>query len=140
MLSRDDSRPQTDLDLKVVRLARQDVSDETVAAKPSLLAAIKLCADLAPVDDKVICRELDMDPAQWSRVKSGQAHFPADKYNDLMDICGNEVPLRWLAQSRGYGLVRLKSHVEAELETERQKNAELQMKLQHFEEFMRVAK
>jgi hypothetical protein len=97
--------------------------------------AIKLCAELAPVDDKVICLELKIDAGQWSRIKSGQAHFPDEKLTMLMDVCGNEVPLRWLALNRGYGLVRLKSALEAELESARQEIANLNVKLEHFEEF-----
>jgi len=137
MLSRVVDQPQSDLGLKVIRRAQQDVSGAVVARKSSLLDAIRLCAELAPVDDKVICRELELDAAQWSRIKSGQAHFPADKYNDLMDICGNEAPLRWLAQKRGYGLVRLKSEVEIENENLRAQLAQREKELDVITRFMR---
>lgn len=129
---------QEPLPLKVVREQKTDISDELIAGKGSLREAVKLCAELAPINDDVLCRELDIDPGQWTRIKNGQAHFPLEKYGDLMDVCGNEVPLRWLAQSRGYGLVRLKSAVEAELQAEREKTAALEMKLKHFEEFSQL--
>jgi hypothetical protein len=121
--------------LSVVRRAEVDVADDIIRRLPSMRGAIKLCAELAPVDDKVICLELKIDAGQWSRIKSGQAHFPDEKLTMLMDVCGNEVPLRWLALNRGYGLVRLKSALEAELESARQEIANLNVKLEHFEEF-----
>ena len=131
-----DDAPQNSLPLSVVRASKVDISDEVISKRSSMREALRLCAELAPIDDKVIAAELEIDPAQWSRIKSGQAHFPDEKYNDVMDICGNEVPLRWLALSRGYGLIRLKSTVEAELETEREKVKQLEAKLAHFEEFI----
>jgi len=126
---------QQGLPLAVVRDSEVDVSDEVISRLPSLRAAIKLCAELAPIDDKVICLELDIDPGQWSRIKNGQAHFPDEKLPMFMDICGNEVPLRWLALNRGYGLVRLKSSLEAELEEKDAYIAELERKFEYFKEF-----
>ena len=46
----------------------------------------------------------------------GDAHFPVNKLITLMDLCGNEAPLMWLANSRGYGLVVLKSESERRAE------------------------
>lgn len=36
---------------------------------------------------------------------------------DCMDMCGNEAPLIWLANHRGYGLVVLQSEAEKRAET-----------------------
>lgn len=131
---------QESLPLAVVRMSETDVSDAVISRLPSMKAAIKLCAEMAPVDDKVICIELGIDPGQWSRIKSGLAHFPEERFNLFQDICGNEVPARYAALSRGYGLVRLKSAVEAELAAEKMENAELRLKLRHFEEFQKLGK
>jgi hypothetical protein len=116
------------------------MNDEQIAQIPSLSAACFKCIDESGLQDKSICIELGIDPGVLSRAKTGQANFPPDKIDALMDITGNEIPLRWQAFKRGYGLVKLKSRLEAELDYERQRSAELEMKLQHFEEFMRVSK
>lgn len=42
---------------------------------------------------------------------------------DCMDMCGNEAPLMWLANHRGYGLVVLQSEAE-----KRAENAELALR------------
>lgn len=50
---------------------------------------------------------------------SGQAYFPNNKEQALMDLCGNEIPLRWDALKRRYELRPLRSDLErrvAELE------------------------
>lgn len=132
-----DDAPQNSLPLSVVRESKADISDEVIRQRSSMREAIRLCAEMAPVNDSVICLELEMDPGQWSRIKSGQAHFPEEKYNQLMDTCGNEVPLRWLALSRGYGLVRLKSAIEIELEEARAVIAEQHQELQTIKRFVR---
>lgn len=135
-----DIHTQQPLPLCIKRQSKQEVSDAVIAGKATLHEAIVLCAHMAPVDSKVIAIELEIDPGQWSRIMSGQAHFPPNKLDMFMDICGNEVPLRWLAMKRGYGLVRLQSEVERENEQLQIQNAELQKKLAHFEEFMALAK
>lgn len=116
---------QSYLPLKVVREHDVDISDALILKKcKDFRAAIRFCVDNAPVDESVICAELEIDPGHWTRIKKGDAHFPDHKMMDLIDICGNEIPLRWLALSRGYGLVRLKSQVEMELEASKVREAE----------------
>ncbi len=78
-----------------------------------------------------------MQPAQFSKCKSGIAHFPPNKLRKLMDICGNRIPLRWLALHEGFELRPLLSTIEQELAAERKTNEELKTKLATIEEFMR---
>jgi hypothetical protein len=96
-------------------------------AQKSLLAAINLCATLSGLDDNEIALELEIQPAQWSRIKAGQAHMPPDKIGALMDLCGNEAPLLWLARDRGYGLVLLKSEAERQRDEALEQAARTQM-------------
>lgn len=99
----------------------QAVDIEAVRRQPSMTKAIVLCADLAGfVNDKDLCRSLDVDPAVWARIKSGGAHFPHEKLGDLMDQSGNEVPLIWLADRRGYVLTPKESELERRLRIERE--------------------
>lgn len=95
----------------------QDIDHAAITRQPTLTKAIVLCADLAGfVNDKDLCRALDIDPAVWARIKSGQAHFPHDKLCELFDEAGNEAPLLWLLHKRGYDLHSLRKR---ESETER---------------------
>lgn len=132
--------PQQPLQLRVVREVKETLSDEQVVQISSLTRACFKCIEESGLQDKSICLELDIDAGVLSRARSGQAHFPPDKIDVLMDLCGNEIPLRWQSLKRGYGLVKLKSRLEAELEAERQRGDELEKKLQHFHEFLKVAK
>lgn len=73
-------------------------------------------ASSALTDD---CKSLGIDPAHWSRVKVGQAHFPQERLEKLMDVCGNEVPLRWLSLRRGYELTPMLTEMERRLLVEK---------------------
>lgn len=99
----------------------QEVDIEAVRRQPSMTKALILCADLAGFEnDKDLCRVIGMDPAIWSRIKTGQAHFPQDKYVDLMIQARNDVPLIWLADRRGFVLTPKESELERRLRTEKE--------------------
>lgn len=103
------------LDLRVVRQSdAPDVSDAVIKTKNCLTDAVFFSIEVAGLQPKAVCIDLLIDGATLSKIKSGTRHFPPDKIEPLMDITGNEIPLRWLALKRGYGLVRLQSEVERE--------------------------
>jgi hypothetical protein len=92
-----------------------------------LRAAIRLCIETSGIAPKEIAFSLNMDSGHLSRMINSSddpRHFPPERLGDLMNICGNEIPLRWLAQSRGYGLYRLKTELELENENLRKELAE----------------
>lgn len=106
-----------------------DVPLELVVKQPTLAAAIALCVQASGLEEKEVYLALEIDAGHWTRIMKGDAHFPVNKLNMLMDLCGNEAPLMWLANSRGYGLVMLQSEAERRaaeaehaLEKEREKN------------------
>ena len=134
------AEPQQALHLRVVREVRESLSDEQVLQIPTLTRACFKCIEEGGLQDKSVCIELNIDSGVLSRARSSQAHFPPDKIPALMDLCGNEIPLRWLNLTRGYGMVKLKSRLEAELEEKDRKLAEAELKIRHFEEFMRAAR
>lgn len=114
-----------------------DVSPELVAKQQTLSAAIALCIQLSGLEEKEVYLSLEIDAGHWTRIMKGDAHFPVNKLNALMDLCANEAPLMWLARSRGYGLVLLKSEAERQrdeaesaLQAERQKTQLLMELLQ----------
>ena len=103
-----------------------DLSVETVSKQKSLLGAVNLCITESGLEDKEIYLALGIDSGHFSNLRKGTGHFPTNKLNDLCDLCGNEAPLIWWANSRGYGLVMLKSEAErrAEDAEKRAKDAE----------------
>lgn len=95
---------------------RVDVPLDIVLKQPTLAAAIALCVQLSGLEEKEVYLALEIDAGHWTRIMKGDAHFPVNKLNSMMDLCGNEAPLMWLANSRGYGLVVLKSEAERRAE------------------------
>ena len=98
--------------LLLSRAQPADVPLPLVTQRKTFLAAINLCIDLSGLEDKEIYLPLGIDAGHFSNLRKGRGHFPPDRINDLMDLCGNEVPLIWLAHSRGKGLVVLQSESE----------------------------
>jgi hypothetical protein len=93
---------------------------------PSFSKAICLSAELAGlVNDKDQARVLDLDATTWSLIKDGKRAFPQDRYETMFDQFGNEIPLIWLADRRGYALTPLESELEKRLRLEREKSEEL---------------
>lgn len=95
---------------------RLDIPLDLVLKQPTLSAAIALCVQASGLEEKEVYLPLGIDAGHWTRIMKGDAHFPVNKLNDLMDLCGNEAPLMWLANSRGYGLVILKTEAERRAE------------------------
>ena len=106
-----------------------------------LRAAIRLCIETTGIAPKEVAFSLNMDSGHLSRMintSDDPRHFPPERLNDLMDICGNEIPLKWQAQSRGYGIHLLKTALELENEKLRkeleEKNREHELMLKVFRE------
>jgi len=90
------------------------VSEETVRMLSSMAAAIDLCIRASGRDPKTVYMDLEFDKGHWSRILHGQAHYPSGRLVELMELCGNEIPLEWLAWQRGRGTHRLESELERE--------------------------
>lgn len=103
-----------------------DVPLETIMRRRDFLGAINLCIELSGLADKEICLDLGIDPAQWSKIRKGEAHFPPNKLQRLMLICGNQVPLVWLARTHGYELVQIETETQRLLKEERAKREEVE--------------
>lgn len=112
-----------------LRLPRKPlgVDIQVVRRLPSMTRAICFAAELAGLEnDKDQARALDIDATTWSLVKDGKRAFPHDRYEQMFDEFGNEVPLIWLADRRGYELKPLESELERRLRLEREQNEQLQ--------------
>lgn len=93
------------------------VEPAEVARKKSLGAAMELCAEVAGFSlDKELQQRLQVDKGQFSRWMSGAEGILWPKFCALMDACGNDAPLLWMAHQRGYDLESMRQR---ESETEK---------------------
>ncbi|KAF3997514.1 hypothetical protein [Glaciimonas immobilis] len=87
----------------------QELDVRVVALQKDFTAVLSFCQQLSGLEDKEMCGEgrVFTCTSTLSRVrnKSKACNFPQDNLLMLMDICGNEAPLIWLADRRGYKLV-----------------------------------
>jgi hypothetical protein len=103
-----------------------DVSIATIVRRTTLLRAIHLAQEVSGLEDKQIYDALGIDKGHWSRMKSGDGNFPVDeRFVNYLNIVGNEIPLIWLAEKRGYDWGTIRKHC-SELERE---NEELKKEL-----------
>lgn len=84
--------------------AEQPVATEVIYRQSSMLSAIRLAIQASGLEEKEVYMPLGIDKAQWSRIMSGQAHFPTNMYEHFCDLVGNEIVLVWFAFRRGKGL------------------------------------
>lgn len=85
------------------------VRPEDINRKQSLGKALEYCAELAGYSlDKELQQTLDVDKGQFSRWLSEQEGIKWEKLANLMDVCGNDAPLLWMLQRRGYDLYSLR--------------------------------
>jgi hypothetical protein len=97
------------------------VSVDLINRRRDLLGAINLMFDASGLDDKEIYLSLEIDAGHFSNIRKGKSgcHFPTNKLQSAMDLCGNEAPLIWLARQRGYELVQIESETQRLLSAER---------------------
>ena len=95
-----------------------EVRPEEIAREKTLGGAIELCAKVAGhALDKTLQSALAVDKAQFSRWQSGAEGIVWPKFERLMDFCGNDAPLLWMAYHRGYDLNAMRKR-ETELQRE----------------------
>lgn len=102
------------------------MDEHVVVRQPSLTRAIVVCADIAGFEDKKAASAAGVDPATWSRIKTGQANFPQENYRTFQTKCGNYLPLQWLARECGFELVHLESELERQLRIANDERAKIE--------------
>lgn len=95
---------------------QHDISLEFIVSRPTMLHALNFAQEVSGIPDKQIADALDLDTAQLSRIKSGNAHFPPNKLAAFMRTTGNTIPLQWLAHTMGFELKPLRSELEKQVE------------------------
>ena len=95
-----------------------DVTEREIARERTFGEAMLLCAKAGGYSlDKELQSDLGADKAQFSRWKSDQEGISWPKLKKLMDLCGNDAPVRWMLFQLGYDLASLRKR---ETETERE--------------------
>jgi len=122
--------------------AKDEIPDSVIVASKDFKSAVRLCIEVSGLERKQVAAALDLQDPHLSRMLadsngSDERHFPLNKIEALMDICGNTIPVRWLALKRGYGLHRLKTALEVENE---QLKAELQEREKEMATMMKLVK
>jgi hypothetical protein len=106
-----------------------DVDVSAITRKKTLGGAIELCAEVAGFElDKQLSTRLQVDKSQFSRWLSGEEGIKWPKFDLVMDVCGNDVPVLWMLHQRGYDLHsvrKLESSTERENRMLREENAAL---------------
>lgn len=100
-----------------------EITAQEVARESSLGGAMSLCAKAAGLAPKEVQDQLKTDKAQFSRWTDDKEGIVWSKLSALMDLCGNDAPLLWMLNARGYDLNSL-----------RKQETELQQKLRMAEE------
>ena len=99
-----------------------EITQNEVLRERSLGGAIGLCLKAAGYEPKEAMDAIKvngkaLDKAQFSRWESGQEGVIWPKFTALMDFCGNDAPLLWMLNDRGYDLDSVRKR-ENEIEKE----------------------
>ena len=87
----------------------------SIKRRPTFLSAWNFATDFAALEDKQVYGPLGIDASHWSKIRSGRGSPPADeRFTRFFDIVRNEIPLVWLAESRGYDWTTIRKHRSAE--------------------------
>lgn len=93
------------------------VTPQEVGREATLGGSISLCARAAGLTPKEVQDALKADRAQFSRWTDDKEGITWSKLAALMDLCGNDAPLFWMLNARGYDLHSLRRQ---ETETEKE--------------------
>lgn len=104
---------------------KDEIPDAVIKNCKDFKGAIRLCIEASGLERKEVGFALNLQDSHLSRMLSDvsgsdERHFPVNLLQRLMAACANDVPLRWLAMQRGFGLYRLKTELELENERLRQ--------------------
>lgn len=106
-----------------------------VARCKNMTDALIQCQSVSGLEDKQLCGkepgDIIGDPATWSRIKGGSAHFPHDRLPDFMRRCGNAWPLAYLADDLGYMLRPKETELMRQLREKEEQIDQLRQELAH---------
>lgn len=130
------------LDLRVDR-PLIPVTNQLVAGVSSWAKAMAGAVAASKLKDKSLAIEIDVDPAHFSKMVSGQLGVMPDKLFRFMDACGSELPLMWLPHQRGYDVEDIhqrSTELEKRLRAAEERIAELEDEREVITRFVRDAR
>jgi hypothetical protein len=95
-----------------------EISEELIRSLPDKRAALRTCVLYSGKPLKTVAYELGIKPDHLSKMLNpadDPRHFPQEKEDLLMDVCGNEIPLIWANMRRGHPTRRQVAELEAEI-------------------------
>ncbi len=93
----------------------------TIRSLPTLHRSIEFARELSGLEDKEISGRCRIEPAQFSRMKSGSAWYPQDeRWLNILNTMQTEIPVAWQVEALGYDWASLRRH---QSETERELEA-----------------
>jgi len=108
-----ENRQQLEL-IPIADAHREPVTPELIQLirrRPTFLRAWNFAQEVAGLEDKQIYGPLKIDSSHWTKIKNGSASPPADeRFTRFFDVVQNEIPLIWLAESRGYDWLSIRKH------------------------------
>lgn len=113
-----------------------EVTAQEVAREKTFGGAIDLCRKAAGLEPKQLTDSVrtsenkPVDKAAWSRWVNDVEGVEWGKLTQIMDACGNDAPLLWMLNARGYDLSSLRRK-ETELERELRKAKEKIAQMEH---------
>lgn len=82
-----------------------------VRRQKTLVGAWNLAQKISGLEDKKCYGPLDIDPSHWTKIGNCKASPPADeRFVHYLDVVGNEAPLIWLCEVRGYDFLSMRKH------------------------------
>ena len=83
-------------------------------------ASIVLCMNLSRVkySNTYLAALLGIDKGHFTRILSGDAHFPTNKREELMLLCGNYAPLQYEAMVLGLSVMKMTDKQKEIIKTE----------------------
>lgn len=125
-------------ELALARAARPSVvAIETVRAQRTRAAAFTLACASSGLDDKEIYLSCGIDAGHFSRIKKGEAEFPADKLSKFCDTAKNTIYPEWIAYQVGCTLMLIKSEAERRAEAAEARAEAAERKLAYASELLR---
>lgn len=134
---------QGELQINKRGVPEEEISDNMILARcPSLTHSLDYCIEISPYTRQQVAFHFGWDEGHLNRQlnPNDRSHFNPDNIKDLMEFCGNTIPLRFQALTQNFGLVRLKSAVELENEQLRLKLAEKERDLAVIMNFVKEVK
>lgn len=82
------------------------VAEHVLQGCTTLLEAIQTCVQVSRYTKHyTLAEDLGIDRGHWTRIMQGSAHFPTNKLQRLMELCGNLAPLQFMAKAMAVPLV-----------------------------------